>query len=281
MTITIEKACQSYLAYIERENGYSPLTIRNYTKSLVDFQTFLKKKDISRVTKNDLIEFRSMIEKRNENFRTKNLRMVPVRRMLNFISNRYDIKLPEFRTLEPFAMRSSYQMLDLPSQERLDAFLASTEDSRADLVVNLVYATGLRLSELSSLKVGDVKEQFSIVGKGAKPRLVFCRPEVVKMVRAYEKSQGLEEGKKLFPLTNRMIQYIVKKRAEALGMIDMTTHTLRHCYATWMLENGASLRAVQDLLGHSSIVTTQRYTHMHDNHLKDIVQKVWDTTNKY
>jgi site-specific recombinase XerD len=261
----LDKAKELYTNYLEREQGYSPHTVKLYKSAIDDFCASFKKEDVTKLTEKDLLNYRGIVEAKKESYKTKNLRLVPIRMFLAFLRIR-GTQVPEFRVLESFRNRNGHDKLELPSGDEISRLLKSQDDPQADLFVNLIYATGLRLDEALKLKTGEVEETFNIVGKGAKERFVVCLPEIVKMVREYEISQNKPKGAMLFDFSRRTAQRWVSKKSQKLGL-KISVHTLRHCYATNLLQRGMDIRSVQELLGHASLVTTQRYTHVTNEQL--------------
>jgi len=261
----LEKAKQLYITYLEREQGYSPHTTKLYKSAIEDFCASLKKDDVTKLTEKDLLNFRNIVEAKKESYKTKNLRLVPIRMFLAFLRIK-GTEVPEYRILESFRNRNGHEKLELPSDDEIKRLLRSQDSPQADLFVNLIYATGLRLDEALRLKTGEVEETFNIVGKGAKERFIVCLPEIVTMVREYEKNTGKLKGSLLFDASRRTAQRWVKRKSEKLEL-NISVHTLRHCYATNLLQRGMDIRSVQELLGHSSLVTTQRYTHVTNKQL--------------
>lgn len=166
---------------------------------------------------------------------------------------------------------------------------------RDKAILELFFSTGLRVSELAKLKIEDLnlaQAEFSVRGKGGKIRVVFLSAEAKSWIKKYlEKrsdfspylfvaqdfAQKGREKKEDKPLTTRSIERLVVKYAKVAGITKkITPHTLRHSFATDLLKNGADIRSVQAMLGHSSITTTQIYTHITDKHLKDIYEKFHD-----
>jgi len=164
---------------------------------------------------------------------------------------------------------------------------------RDKAILELLFSTGLRVSEMAKLKQDEInlkKDEFSVRGKGSKIRVVFLSNQAKYWLQEYLKKR-IDMSSYLFiahdyataktaasekdkPLTPRSIERIVVKYAKIAGITKkITPHTLRHSFATDLLKNGADIRAVQSMLGHSSITTTQIYTHITDKHLKDIYQK--------
>ena len=257
-----------YLKYLSVENGYSPHTITIYMKSLEDFIKYVGDVDLSRITYKKIQTYRdSLLSGKPVSHKTRNLKLVPLRGWFTFLNMR-DIKAPS-SNIELFQNRNGHEKLELPTPAEIKKFLKVSkkpEDLMIDMVVNLLFATGLRLAELTALKVGEVKETFTVVGKGAKERFIVCTPEVVDLVLDYEIFYELKKGELLFKASRRTLQRRVEERAAKFNL-KITVHTLRHCFATNLLEKGMDIRAVQELLGHSSLVTTQRYTHVSNKNL--------------
>ena len=181
------------------------------------------------------------------------------------------------------------------SKEEVSSLLEMAEravgnESRRDAtILELLYATGLRVGELVSLNVTDIDLQESYIrcwGKGSKERIVYLHPKALRELKVYlsQSRVGLLGNHKSQPalfvnhrgerLTRQWVWNILKSYGEKAGISQrITPHTLRHSFATHLLQNGASLRHVQELLGHSSISTTQVYTHVTGNHLHQEYEK--------
>src|SRR3989344_9333946 len=213
--------------------------------------------------------------------------MIALRMFLKFLIKK-DIKAlsPERIELAKIPERS----LDLINETELGRVLNSPngkdlKDLRDKAILELLFSTGLRVSELCSLN-SDIdlhSDELSIRGKGGKVRVVFLSEDAKKYLRAYLSARKdmsdalfvqLEKNKNNGALTRRSVERIVKQHAINAGISKkVTPHVMRHMFATDLLGNGADLRSVQALLGHSSIVTTQIYTHVTDKHLRDIHKK--------
>ncbi|MFZ5863795.1 MAG: tyrosine recombinase XerC [Nitrospirota bacterium] len=146
-------------------------------------------------------------------------------------------------------------------------------------VLETFYSTGARLSELTALNVGDIEWDAGLVrlfGKGRKERVVPIGAKAMAAIRAYRDAVGMGRTGALFVgktgqrLSSRTIARIVKSAGRAAGAPDASPHTLRHSFATHLLEGGADLRAIQDMLGHASLATTQRYTRVTVDHLMSV-----------
>ena len=257
---TLSTASASFINNLENNLGYSPLTIATYTKILKDFISVVGDKDVEKLTIKDLLTYKEYVAKLpNLSHSTKNLKIAPVRSFLSSITATGQI-LPFRDVLSGFKDRQSHKELILPTKEQLTAFLSPTTDHEMDTLIRLLYVTGLRIAEALSLNTGQVQQKFSIHGKGGKPRLIMCDSTTIAMVRKLEGHRS-----KLFTMSQRTAQ---RKFVTRSAGFPITPHTLRHCFATTMLDVGTDIRVVQHLLGHASITTTQRYTHVSDTMLE-------------
>jgi len=174
-------------------------------------------------------------------------------------------------------------ILDLPETGK-------NSESRDRAILELLFSTGLRVSELAALNVDEInftRGEIAVLGKGKKVRLVFLSEDSVKLLSQYLIERGIDLNAETKPkdeplflsnrdtrLTVRSIERMVKLFAARAGITKhVSPHTLRHSFATDLLTAGADIRSVQSLLGHSSISTTQIYTHVTDQHLKDVHQR--------
>ncbi len=186
--------------------------------------------------------------------------------------------------------------MEFLTREELDRLFKAVDHTKKSgqrdiAILETLYSTGLRVSELASLNRNQVdlkRREFMVRGKGSKPRLVFLSEKASGIIKSYLKTRNdnfqplfinsqkttdiaNDEAKRL---TTVSIENIVRKYALKAGIIKkVTPHTLRHSYATELLLNGADIRSVQELLGHSSITTTQIYTHVTDKKLREIHEK--------
>ncbi len=258
---------RQYLTDILKNRGYSHATVSLYEKSLNKFLDFVGTKDIMHITPKTLCDYKAIVAKReNVSHRTKNLDIAPVRSFLSDLNTR-GANIPYRDCLSGFTNRNGHKELVLPTKDELTKFIAPTTDTRTDAIVRLLYVSGLRIAEALSLTVGQVQPKFTIHGKGGKPRLVMCDPTTIAMIRILE--QQSTTGK-VFNITSRSVQRSFTTRAKDSRI---TPHTLRHLFATTMLEHGTDIRTVQQLLGHASITTTQRYTHVSDTMLEQAHKK--------
>lgn len=191
-----------------------------------------------------------------------------------------------------------------PSMDRsMNTTTQNIISKRDKAILELLFSTGLRVSELTGLNRDQMnfeKEEFTVRGKGGKLRLVFVSNQARNSVREYlkmrkdvspalftnhDRASVKRDGAKDAPdearLTSRSVQRLVKKYARDAGITrKITVHTLRHSFATDLLQNGADIRSVQELLGHASLTTTQIYTHLTDNKLREIHEKFHNKKNE-
>lgn len=240
-------------------DNYSPHTRTSYLRSLQDFFNFKKKRPIDR----DLYRaYHAHVASLNLSVKSKNLHLVAVRSYLSYL-NRHEDNVPPFKDiLKSFRnLAGKDNHLNLPDQETLATFLLGVKQKHYPTFVlaNIMLYSGLRVSEALSLSVGKYNDTFTIIGKGAKQRPAVAPPHAVALVREYEKTLPADQ-KKLFTFGVSYPQFVFRELTRG----TITPHTLRHIFATQMLENNLPITVVQKLLGHSSINTTQIYAHVTD-----------------
>ncbi len=280
----INRWLKEFLEYLEIERGRSLKTVANYGRYLRALISFSKITTPKQITPEAIREFRLALNRRGLKKNTQNYYLIALRTFLKYLSGRGE------EVLTPTAIelaKTDRKELELISPEELARLLAApdlkTEAGRRDRAMfELLFSTGLRVSELTALNRDSVDWQqgeFSIRGKGGKIRLVFISPEAKKTVKNYlDERKDLDEplfvGRKGTRLTPRSVERIIRSQTIKAGIMKtVTPHTLRHSFATDLLRNGADLRAVQLLLGHSSISTTQIYTHITDRELRSVHEK--------
>lgn len=274
----IEKQFNSFLRAQELHYGLSPITINSYRRYLAHFLSFVKVNNVKSISLKHLKSFKENLLKDNTDYKTKNIYITAVRSFLRYCNDEGYTKLNK-GSIEPLRYRQTKKHLDLPNIEDFKKLLTVTDISNpteTETFINLAYYTGLRLSELRALIIGEVAETFSVVGKGAKERLVICPSHVVALVRAYENRRLQSPYKQplLFPYSPSSYQ----QKLSDLGMehnIDLHPHMLRHMFASTLVSNGADIFAVSSLLGHSSVSTTQIYAKISNKKLEDIHKSVF------
>lgn len=293
--MTVSRAIKEYLRFCTVSKGYSPHTLRNYQTYLASFATWTKAQKIDQIeklTSEDVIEWQLSLTKANDiarSRRTLNYYLIALRSLLAYLLDRDVEVLPPGKvTLSKIPGRQvSFLEATEVDQIRQAIPTDNLNPKRDRAILSVLYASGLRISELVSLKRHQVSinsGEFSILGKGGKVRPVFLTDAAKADLKNYIQSRkdvnpflfirhykNLELDNKKRPLTARSIQRMLKYYARLSGLNkSISPHKLRHSFATDLLRNGADLRSVQALLGHASITTTQVYTHITDKSLKDI-----------
>lgn len=296
-----------FLESLEVENGRSRYTTRNYElclSRLLEFQNEFNPEDDLKptdITQEWLRKYRLWLNRyqtekgKGLSVTTQAYHLIALRGFLKYLAKRNIKSLDPVLVELPRTHRPQVTFLHVDEIDRILAEIPlDTEDGLRDRAIfELLFSTGLRISELTGLNRGDVnltRREFMVRGKGQKDRPVFISQSAADAVQDY-----LDERKDKLPalflnnsrnqpmvgtggdyrrLTPRSIERIINKYVRAAGITKhVTPHTLRHSFATDLLMNGADLRSVQSLLGHSNISTTQIYTHVTDPHLKDIHEK--------
>ena len=290
----MKQAVEQFLNYTTVERGLSPNTIAAYRNDLSQFVDFLQSRDSSlpgngswkRIDTEALTAFVLDLHERGYSDKTKTRKVASTKALFGFLLEEGVI---EKNPMEDFASPGVGESLpETLSIEEVEALLSKEEAStpmslRDRAIIEVMYATGVRVSELVSLDIDDVDLDESFVrcmGKGSKERIIPLHDEAVETVREYLEDgrsslAGPAAGRALFVsrkggrLTRQALWLILKGRAQAAGIErKITPHTLRHSFATHLLIGGAPLRHVQELLGHASITTTQVYTHLTSEHVR-------------
>lgn len=286
-----------FISYIEAERRYSPLTVRNYRRDIADFMEFIgvdkERFDPNAIARADVEEwFVYLFEKRKLKAQSVNRSVATLRSFWKWMlghghANR-DIVSVISQAKTPSRLPvfvSESRMEDVVALLRDDIASEEFERLRDAVIVLLFYTAGLRLAELANLKIGDISADYRtirILGKGEKERIVPLigrMGEILKKYFSQFSSQNICIGqkkalilsKKGEPISVRTIQRIVDRKLKGAGIQGKTSpHTLRHTFATHLLNEGADLREIQELLGHSSLKATQVYTHTNIEKLKEV-----------
>lgn len=294
---------REFLEYMEIEKGRAIRTVENYDHYLTVFFKQTGITSAAGITADKVREFRLWLNRQTTGNnrqngetmkkKTQNYYLIALRTFLKFLAKRgikslatdqIELAKVEPRQIDVISQEELLRLLDAPNQEK-----DPEKMWRGKAILELLFSTGLRVSELCSL-TRDLdlhRDEFSIRGKGSKVRVVFLSEEAKHAVREYLKHRK-DFAEALFVkvanekiktdgisgLTRRSIERIVKRYATIAGITKkVTPHVIRHCFATDLLSNGADLRSVQALLGHANITTTQVYTHVTDKHLLEVHKK--------
>ncbi len=296
----LERLASGFLGHLEIEMGRSPRTIRSYTEVLGSFFEWGGIKKAKDITTERVRSYRIFLNRKSTS-RGTNLKpttqayhAIVIRTFLKYLAKQ-DVETLPAEKVE--IGRVPDRQVDFLEEEELERLLESPEGTtlkarRDRAILELLFSAGLRVSELTSLDRDQVnlkKDEFSVRGKGNKLRIVFLSPNAKQAIESYldhrldidpalfvsHRKKGLVNQKSAKResqrLTPRSVERIVKYYAKKAGIVkDVHPHTLRHSFATDLLRNGADIRAVQTMLGHASITTTQIYTHVTNERLKEI-----------
>src|SRR3990170_3584015 len=284
----LERLKREFLEYTEIEKGRALKTIENYDHYLSVFLNFAKVERPTDLTDETVREFRMWLNRQSTGNnrqtgetmkkKTQNYYLIALRAFLKYLAKRGVKALsPEVielarvgeRSIDLITPQELTRLLDTPDRETLVGL-------RDKAILETLFSTGLRVSELCSLPRDlDLKaDEFSIRGKGEKIRVVFLSNEAKEAINTYLDKRKDIDNDLMFPMTARSVQRLIKRYAIKAGIgKKVTPHLVRHMFATDLLGNGADLRSVQMLLGHSNISTTQIYTHVTDKQLKETHKK--------
>jgi len=290
MSLSWEQSIRDFETYLRLEKSLSENSISAYTDDVLKLKNFFIEESTDRqpaeVSYNDLKDFLNWFGKGNQNTRTQSRTISGIRAFYRFLliegeinenpatlieSPKLGIKLPEVLTVEEIDRIAGAIDLSRP------------EGHRNKAIIETLYGCGLRVSELVNLKLTDINygEGFiSVTGKGNKQRLVPISSKALKEIDIYKENRNRlrrihdqnivflnRRGRKL---TRAMIFTIIRDLVKRAGISKkISPHTFRHSFATHLIEGGADLRAVQDMLGHESILTTEIYTHIDRTFLRD------------
>lgn len=276
-----------YLEYLSIERGLSQNTIDAYEVDLKEFCDFLLKN--YKIEENKDVK-RQLISLFIKHLRDKNLKPSSIFRKIASIKGYFlylttNEKINENPTLSVDMPKLRRKLPNILSFNEIEKMLKSKMTIMEKAIFELLYSSGLRVSELTNLKTIDIDYYSSILkctGKGSKERIVPINKKAIACIKKYLKEREFIakkyklSTKRLFLLpcgktiTRQYVYEFIHNLGKNIVHKDISPHTIRHSFATHLLENGADLRVVQELLGHSSIATTQLYTHISTKHLKDV-----------
>lgn len=301
-----------YLEYCEIEKGLSSISVRNYNDFLKAFSQWLQEADLKALRPHELTPehvwaYRVYLSRRRDakgqplKKTTQSYYLRALRGLLNYFADKDITALPAEKIKLPKLTDKdkAIKFLKFDQVEKLLAIpdTTTTAGLRDKAILEILFSTGMRVSELTSLNVKNfdrnsllqgrlANQELVINGKGGKTRTIFFSERALSWLARYLKTRtdlfpplfinyrASEDPDDEHRLTTRSVESLVKKYATMAGLpIDATPHTLRHSYATDLLNQGADLRSVQELLGHQNVATTQIYTHVTNNQLKDVHRK--------
>ena len=287
-----KKQINDFLNYLNYEKKYSYNTLRAYTKDLNDFINFTEKESIKSlvdIKKQHIHQFLYFLSLKKHSERTVARKLAAIKSLFNFLirknflknnivksisSPKIDKKLPVFLTQDKMSL-----LLDLPTPSNF-------KESRDILILELFYSTGVRISELIKIKLEDINydnNSINILGKGNKKRLVIIGNYAKKRLLDFlNYNKNIKTGflfknerkSKAGYISERFVFNIVKKHVRKVtNNQKISPHSLRHTFATHLLNNGADLMSLKELLGHSDLSSTQIYTHVNIEQMKKAFKK--------
>lgn len=291
----IEKHIKEFIKYLKNEKRYPDTTITSYQKDIDNYYGFikLKKIDFINITKDEIRTYLKYLDELNYSKTT-------ISRILSTLRHFY-----QYLMIQKVVTVNMFKLIKNPKKDKkLPNFLQSDElqkifDSinletplgiRNRLIVELLYASGLRVSELTNLTLDSINlnnREIRVLGKGSKERIVFFGDYAKKYLELYlsdsrpilldkNKTNILLLNNNGDPISTRGIELVIDNVVrDAALKHNISPHVLRHTFATDLLNNGADLKSVQELLGHSSLSTTQIYTHITNERLRSVYLKTF------
>lgn len=282
-----------FLNYLENEKNYSRETLRAYQRDLEDFLNFLESSNLKleEIEEPHLRQYFYQLKERGLKVLSLMRKMSAIKSFLRFLSKRGYIPSKGYLRLNLGRKKESLPYV--PLEEEINALIDNISESdflslRKKAIFEIFYGGGLRISEVANLKLSDLSLSAGLIrvcGKGKRERLVPLNRRALTVIKKY-----LEERKKLLEklskdteylfinrqgkrLTTRWIFEIIKREGERHKLFRLHPHALRHAFATHLLNAGMDLRSIQELLGHSSLATTERYTKVQYEYLLKVYFK--------
>ena len=282
----IVQLISEYLNWLEVERGLSRNTIDAYKNDLIGFFDYFQNiENLDEIKRNNFSEYTMFLASNNISASSITRKIASIKGFFKYVSANREIKAnPALAINSPKLPKRLPKVITF---EEIKKLLNNRLTVKEKAVFELLYATGLRVSELVNLEIKNVDFKNNLIkttGKGSKERFVPVGKKAKAALNEYFKQRELilktkfgsnykenaifinDNGKKI---TRQWVYNFIKKQGETIHK-QISPHTIRHSFATHLLENGADLRAVQELLGHSSVVTTQLYTHISKKRLKEI-----------
>lgn len=272
-----------YLKYLRIEKKYSDNTIKSYHNDLNELNLFYKNKDITKLDKKDLVKF--IEENKEKNNKTLSHYISSFRSFYKYLEIENVIENnPATNMIQPKLSKTLPKILSVEDIDNiLNIKLETKYDYRNKAMLELMYSTGVRISELINIKIHDLNINnctLKVMGKGSKERIIPIGDYALKYLEIYLNEYRAMFIKKntdylfLNPSGNKLSRQAFFKTIKKIALeknikVDFSPHTLRHSFATHMLENGADLRTIQELLGHSDVSTTQIYTNISNKFIED------------
>ncbi|GAA5495083.1 tyrosine recombinase XerC [Rubritalea halochordaticola] len=289
----MEELTDLFIEFQRVEKSASPRTLRNYSQALVAFESFFNEGEFpgwKNATPDHFRAYLYQMMQQDMARSTIRLHFSALRSFYKFLVHRHglakspltDVQLPKLERKLPVVLNQKQviELLEAPLNAPLPKQAPPWLPLRDAAILELFYSTGMRLAELAALNVEDIGDEvIRVVGKGSKERIVPVGSYALAAVQKYRSAAGHHAGPLFISklkkrLSTKSIGELLKKYlADTSIPFHVTPHKLRHSFATHLLDNGADLRSVQELLGHSSLSTTQIYTHVSKQRLRESYDK--------
>ena len=289
----MEKEINNFIEYLKYQRNYSDFTCNNYKKDLNEYNSFILNNKINykNMDYNDAKEYVIYLNKKNDAKSTISRKLSSLRTFYKYLvlnnkvesnpfllvsSPKKEKRIPKF-----INYNNMEEILNVPN-------IKTKEGQRERVILEVLYASGVRVSELVNIKLKDIdfsNKNILILGKGSKERLVSFGDYALEYINLYlkegrnllldgVKSDYLIVGKKSEKLTTRRVEQIIDDIIKRTSIkLNITPHMFRHTFATHLLDNGCDLLVVQELLGHASLSSTEIYTHVSNEHLREVYLK--------
>lgn len=273
-----------FLSYLSSEKGVSSHTLEAYRRDIKAFFNFYKEHDIEAIDEQKILTFLSYLKERGYASASINRSLIALKVFFRFLKREGQIKTNPISHLPAPKL---WQLIpEVLNRDEMETLLqapdpATEEGARNRAIMELLYSCGLRVSELCHLKLSDVSDEFvRVLGKGNKERVVPIGRKAIEAIDTYlstfrdrfatDREEALFVNQKGKPLSRISVWRMVKEYAKGVGIVkNISPHTFRHTFATDLLDHGADLRVIQEMLGHESIASTDRYTHISSSHLQE------------
>ena len=283
----MDKVLNKYYEYLKYELNYSDNTISDYKLHILKYKEYLDKNHLNylNIKKDDVINMLKYLDSLKLSNRSISNILSALRSLYNYLLDEKYIKTNIYKTISN--PKLDKKLPNFLSYEELDSIIKSISietplDLRNRLIIEILYATGIRVSELVNMKISDInlnEQSIRIMGKGKKERIVYygeCAKDILEKYLNIRNISNdyLIQNNKGNKITSRGIQKIIDKVvAKACINNNVSPHTFRHTFATHLLNSGCEIKSVQELLGHSSLNTTEVYTHITNEYLKSEYRK--------
>ena len=296
----MEKEIDRFIEYLKYQRNYSDFTCNNYNKDLNEYNSFILSNKINykNMDYNEAKEYVIYLNKKNDAKSTISRKLSSLRTFYKYLvlnnkvesnpfllvsSPKKEKRIPKF-----INYNNMEEILNVPN-------IKTKEGQRERVILEVLYASGVRVSELVNIKLKDIdfsNKNILILGKGSKERLVSFGDYALEYINLYlkegrkllldgVKSDYLIVGKKSEKLTTRRVEQIIDDIIKRTSIkLNITPHMFRHTFATHLLDNGCDLLVVQELLGHASLSSTEIYTHVSNEHLREVYLKCHPRNNR-